>query len=95
MYKSPKTKVTEFFSPVKKAVVNAAATAMSAPKVMMHKRRMKQADHDADMMKKAREYEGMPSFETGIGPTEAGKARALAAAAKARTLKRAKKLKGN
>lgn len=93
-YKSPKTKVTGFFSPIKKAVVNAAATVMSAPVVLSNKRKAAQANADADLIRKARSYDGAPSYEPGVGPTEAGKVRSLAADAKERSMKRVKKLKG-
>ncbi len=87
-YKSPKTKVTGFFTPVKKAV----ASVISAPVVLSNKRKAAQANADADIMQKARQFDGAPSYDN--GPTEAGKVRSLAEDAKARTMKRASKLKG-
>jgi hypothetical protein len=86
MYNTPKTKVTGVFDPLR-----AAKNAKGIVDTVRYNREAKQANKDADLIKKARGYDNAPSFDGGV--TEAGMTRSLANDAKARTMKRASKLK--
>ena len=60
------------------STIDAIRTAITAP------RRIKQANRDADLMKREREYKGMPNMNNG-SVTEGFKARSLAHEARERT----------
>lgn len=78
MYKTPNTKVTGFFSPVKKVakkVVNATANVMSAPAKMKAYKAGVQADRDVKVLKRARGYDKAPDEANG---GDAGRTRFMA-----------------
>lgn len=86
MYNSPSTKVTGFFSPMKKAmkktkkaVIDATADVISAPARIKAGMDMKQADKDVAALKQARKFpKDAASFDLKGRPTDALKARTAA-----------------
>lgn len=88
MYKTPNTKVTGFFSPVKKMakkVVDVASDVMSAPAKMKANRTMRQASSDVSVLKRARAYDKAPD-EANDG--DAGRTRFMAGVVKDRLTKK-------
>ena len=87
-YKTVNTKVTGFFSPVKKVakkVVDVASDIISAPAVIKQKIGKTQSDRDVDTLKRARAYDNAPD-EANDG--DAGRTRFMASEVKDRLKKK-------
>lgn len=75
-----------------KKLTNAVGAVVTAPKVNKYNKLARQASRDADLMKNAQRFNGMPDFDINDGVTEGFKARSLASDVPARNAKRIKKL---
>lgn len=75
---SPKTRITGFFNPIKKAVTDVGGAILASPVTIPGKIKAKRMDRDIATLKRARAYDNAPDHDEQGNPTDAFKARSMA-----------------